>query len=468
VPLRPFAVALSMIVALIIVTYFAFHPRLPFVEGYRIDVVFQSSNGLRKGSPVRVAGVDVGKVVDIKKGPGNTTVAELEIKDRGLPLRRDATAHLRARVFLEGGFLVELRPGSPSAPELASGGTIPLPQTTIPVQFHQVLTVFDAPAREQIRRTMDAFAKGLSNGGAEGLKTLAPELRPLLRDLAWLGEAGRGTEPHDLSRMIESTNRIAAALDSNPERLGGLVDNLAATADAVRTRDVELAAGIAELEDVLRVTPAAVRSVDAALPVLESASRRLTPALAEAPRAFRESTSTLRELDRLVEPSARGRTIAAMRTTLIDMPSLISGLAELLPAVKPMTDCLSSHVVPVLEAKVPDGDLSTGRPVWQDFAHMLVGLASASQNFDGNGYALRYQLGLGNQTLSTADLPGLGPLVGLAPTNLRSRPLPREDRQAPPVRTDKPCADQPVQKLDAASGSAGLTKVAAPSKGAKR
>ncbi len=120
VPLRPYLVALVMMAALAVVTYFAFHPSLPFVDGYRIEAVFQSSNGLRTGSPVRIAGIDVGKVVDIKNGPGNTTVAVLEIKDGGRPVHRDATAHIRARVFLEGGFLVELRPGSPSAPELRS------------------------------------------------------------------------------------------------------------------------------------------------------------------------------------------------------------------------------------------------------------------------------------------------------------------------------------------------------------
>jgi phospholipid/cholesterol/gamma-HCH transport system substrate-binding protein len=455
-PLRPYVVALAMFAAVAVVTYFAFNPGLPFVEGYRVEAVFQSSNGLREGSPVRVAGVDVGKVVEIRKGPGNTTVAVLEIEDRGQPVHRDASAHIRARVFLEGGFLVELEPGSPSGSELPSGGTIPLPQTTVPVQFHQVLTVFDAPAREQIRTTLDTFATGLADGGAEGLRSLAPELRPLLRDLAWVGEAGRGTETHDLSTMVESTNRIALALDANPDRLGQLVDHLAVTAQAIRSRDADLAASIAELSGVLRATPAAMRAVESALPALESASRRLTPAMALAPRALRESASVLRGLDRLVKPANRGRTLAALETTLIDLPSLVSRLAELFPTAKPMTDCLSSHMIPVLESEVPDGALSTGRPVWQDFAHMLVGLSSASQNFDGNGYALRYQIGLGSQTLSTGDLPVLGPLTGLGPAELRSRPLPRADRKAPPLRSDVPCSSQPLPSLEAPSGSAAL------------
>ena len=60
---RPYLVTVGLVVVLGLVTYFAFHPRLPFSHGYRVDAMFQSSSGLRKGSPVRIAGVDVGKVV---------------------------------------------------------------------------------------------------------------------------------------------------------------------------------------------------------------------------------------------------------------------------------------------------------------------------------------------------------------------------------------------------------------------
>lgn len=450
--LRPHVIAVAMAGALGVVTWFAFNPSLPFTSGYRVDAVFGSSNGLRKGSPVRVAGVDVGKVVEIGRGPGSTTTVTMEISEGGRPVHRDATARIRPRVFLEGGFMVELRSGSPSAPELDDGGTIPLGQTAVPVQLHQALTVFDVPARRSLRVSLDALAGGLADGGAEGVRTLARELGPLLRDLAWTGEALRGPTGHDLSRLTAATDRIAAALADDPDRLGSLVEHVATTARAVHSRDTELAATIREADGLLRSAPDAMRSLDLALPTLERAARHLGPAFKRAPGDLRRITAVMRELGRLVAPARRKRTLAALETAFRDLPTMVERLAATFPSTKPLTDCLSSHIVPLLEAEAPDGELSTGRPVWQDFAHSVVGLASASQNFDGNGHYLRYELGAGDQSLTSTDVGDLGTLFATAPSTVRARPLPRPDRQPPPLHAGERCSTQPQPNLETPSG----------------
>jgi phospholipid/cholesterol/gamma-HCH transport system substrate-binding protein len=246
-------------------------------------------------------------------------------------------------------------------------------------------------------------------------------------------------------QLVRSTNRLAVALDDRPEQLGSLLDNLATTAGAVQSRDRELSASLAGLSQVLRVTPPALRSLDQALPRLERAGHEVAPALPVAPRAFRRSATVIGELDRLAAPSRRGRTVTALRTAFRDLPQLVGNLAATFPATKPVSDCLTSHVLPLFNAKVPDGSLSTGRPVWQDFVHALVGLSSASQDFDGNGHALRYQLGLGGQSLGT--LPG-SDLLTNAPSTLRSRPLPRSDGKPPPLNADAACSRQPHPDLN--------------------
>ena len=455
-PLRPYLYAFGMIFAVLVVSYFAFKPGVPFKSGFRVEANFKSSNGLRKGSPVRIAGVDSGKVIKIDKGPGATTVVTMKIEDEARPLHRDATARIRPRVFLEGGFMVELSPGSPSGAELEDNDRIPLAQTAIPVQFQQVLTAFDAPARESVQSTLGTLAAALDNGGANGLKVLAPQLAPLSRDLGWVAEGLRGTKPHDVSQFISSINKVAIALDKHPEALGGLVDNLAVTAQALNAKDDELAESLELLGPTLQATPTAMRALGASLPAIERASAHVAPALPIAPASFRETTGVLRQLGALVAPSKRAATTASLETSFRDLPRLVGNLAATFPSAKPLTDCLSAQVVPLFESQVPDGELSTGRPVWQDFAHGLVGLSGVSQNFDGNGHWLRYQAGFGVDMLSLASAPGLGPLLALAPNTLKSRPKPLPDGKKPVFKDDVPCTEAPKVNLEAETGDAGL------------
>ena len=66
------------------------------------------------------------------------------VDEEGQPIHADAEVEIRPRLFLEGNFFLDLRPGSPSAPELADGGTIPLTQTATAVQLDEVLTALQS------------------------------------------------------------------------------------------------------------------------------------------------------------------------------------------------------------------------------------------------------------------------------------------------------------------------------------
>lgn len=448
-------VAVAMLVGLVLAGYFAFHPRLPFSQRYEVKAIVATANQLRGGSPVRIAGVDVGKVTGVGRGPGNTATVTLAIDDRARPLHRDATLRIRPRLFLEGGFYVELSPGTPSSPELGSGDTLPLPQSTGPVQFHQLLSVFVQPVRRSLRGGLEAFAQGLSGGGAAGLRAVAPNLAPALRDVAIVADAAQGTQPHDVSRLIAGADRVTAALARDRGSLADLVTNLRITADALSADDRALGDTIAQADGLLRAAPAGLRALDGALPVVERVARAAGPAVAVAPRALRDTGRVLDELGGLVAPGARERTVSGLRTTFLDLPTLVVRMGSLFPTVKPLADCLRTHIIPIFNAQVPDGTLSTGRPVWQDFAHSLVGLSSASQDFDANGYAIRYEFGTGPSTFSTQALPGLGALTGNASGPLQSRPIRPADGKPPPIRRDADCTSQPLPTLDSPAGSGG-------------
>lgn len=434
-----------VIAAVIALTLYAFAGLRPFHQAYRVYAVVQDANQLTPGSPVRIAGVDEGSVSAVDRGPNGATRLSLELSTSAQPLHADATLRIRPRTFLEGGFYVDLSPGTPNAPALASGGTIPLAHTSGPVQLSQLLSTFTLAYRDGLRRILGQSAIGLQGAGA--LRTLAPQLTPTLRDVAWIDEAAQGTEPHDLSLLIRSAASITDTLSANDQALVGLVSGLRTTTAALTAREGALSDSVSELDSLLREAPPALSALDGAMPALGRFSVVADPAVRQAPPLISGLTNAVTQFGTLVAPAERERLVAALHAALVQLPTLLLRLSSAFPPLAPAAECLSERVVPVLNAQVPDGSLSTGRPSWQDLVHGLVGLAGNAQDFDGNGFWQRYLAGGGAQTVS---LPVPGGLVGTTPGSgalLGARPVWLGPGSLPPLRPDAPCTAQPLVQL---------------------
>src|SRR5436305_1164851 len=145
----PFKAGLIAIVIIATATWFAFSKQNPFERHFEIQAVFENSNLLQPRSPVRIAGIDIGQVTSVGRYRNTKySVVTMRIQKNGLPIHSDATAKIRPRIFLEGNFYVDLKPGTPSAPDLANRGIIPVAHTSRPVQLDQVLAALDAPTRK--------------------------------------------------------------------------------------------------------------------------------------------------------------------------------------------------------------------------------------------------------------------------------------------------------------------------------
>src|SRR3954463_843608 len=158
-----FKVGAIVLAVALAATYFGFTKHVPFTHGFRVKAVFPSANSIRANSPVRIAGVTVGKVKKIERQDGtDAAVVTMEIKKKGLPIHKDATIKIRPRIFLEGNFFVDVKPGTPTAPTIDDGDTIPMTQTATPVQFDQVLSILQSDTRDSLRKTLDGLGTGLS------------------------------------------------------------------------------------------------------------------------------------------------------------------------------------------------------------------------------------------------------------------------------------------------------------------
>ena len=431
--------------------YVVFTKHIPFVHGYRVKAVFNSSNQLITGSPVRVAGVNVGKVTHIEAGPNATTVIEMEINDNGRPLHTDARFRIRPRLFLEGGFAVEMNPGSPTAPQLPAGATVPLSQTATPVQFHQILSAFNRPTREAFVTLVKEADTAFGNGGAEALGKSMKPLAPVLSDTAQIAEAARGVKPHDASDIVVSSSKITGALASRRDDLAGMVTALHRTTAAIASRDTQLADSLRQVDGLLQDAPSALSAIDSAIPPVERITAAIRPGLRAAPPVLDRASRVLDQLGGLVSKDELPKLIKPLGAAVKDLPTLESRLGDLFPLVTPVTDCVRDKALPVLLAKAPDGSLSSNRPIWQDLVHSMVGLADAAQTFDGNGFNVRYLAGFGAQSFSTGTVPNVGTLVGLADQAITgARPLWFGPGVQPgPFRPDQKCTDQPLPDLNA-------------------
>ena len=132
--MSPFAAGLVAIIVIVAGTYLGFTKKIPFRSHFEVKAAFRSSNNLKPNSPVRIAGVEVGKVAKVEPtGPGESSaMVTLRINDAGRPIHADATAKIRPRIFLEGNFFVDLTAGTPGAPTMDDGDKIRRPRPPRP------------------------------------------------------------------------------------------------------------------------------------------------------------------------------------------------------------------------------------------------------------------------------------------------------------------------------------------------
>ena len=93
--------------------------------GYELKVAFINSSGIEKNAPVRLSGVETGKVKDLKLvyGPTGTHVLLTLWLDESAKARKDSEAFVTT-LGLMGEKYVELTTGSPKSPFLPPNSTI--------------------------------------------------------------------------------------------------------------------------------------------------------------------------------------------------------------------------------------------------------------------------------------------------------------------------------------------------------
>jgi virulence factor Mce-like protein len=431
-------IGLLTLLLLTAASYLAFTKEIPFRGHYEVQATFQSANQLRKGSLVRIAGVNVGEVTKIQPVDGDQRAAHvtLRISDKGRPIHKDATAKIRPRIFFEGNFFVDLQPGSGSAPELGDGEAIPINQTAVPVQFDQVLGALQHDTRKDLREVLAELSTAFGKGGSEGFNRSIKYWAPAYRDSAIVNDATRGVLEDDLSRYIESMGDVAEALDRNPEQLKDLITNLHITARALAARDEQLADAIAELPRTLRAGQPALAALNDALPSLRRFAVEARPGVRSTVPAIEAQTPFVRQLRGLVKRSELRGLASDLRPTVPSLTRMNRGTIPLLKQLRALSSCQNEVVLPFFEDKIEDPHFPAPGPVYQEQVKPFIGLAGESRSHDANSQWFRVSLSAGLFAYPSSAGRFLltdQPLTGSNPPKPARRP---------PIRPDVPCETQ--------------------------
>jgi virulence factor Mce-like protein len=473
---RPSNAMIAVIFLLIFTVgpYLAFTGHVPFTSyGYELKATFSNGVNISTNSPVRIAGVEVGRVISTERD-GNATTVTFTVEGKGRPVHDDAFAAIRPRIFLEGNFFIDLSPGSPSSPELSSGDTIPVSHTSTWVQIDEVLTALQAPVRADLGHLLEGFGTALTHKptpaedvgqepevqGKSGAEAIAGAYH-------YGGNAGRysarvtnallGTQPRDLSRAVAGAGKTFGALSRHEEDLKGLIVNFDVFTGALAAQSANLSATIHRLAPTLKTFHGSLVSLNRALPPLRAWAIETKPALEELPALIAAGRPWVKQALPLLSGKELGGTARLLREGTPGLAGAAqAGKAIALPQLNRISLCTTNVLAPTFDQTIGDR-FSTGGPNYREFLYTLADFSGWGANFDGNGPFVRVQPGGGNVLVEQENKNGNLSTDKADFAHTIAEPLGTQPQLAgrPPKKPDVRCDSNPVPDVNAGRGQVG-------------
>jgi phospholipid/cholesterol/gamma-HCH transport system substrate-binding protein len=186
----------------------------------KVTAVFDSVAGLDKKSAVRVAGVRVGKVSDIRLRPDGRAEVTMEL-DRDVQLHQNAKAQV-ANLGLLGEKYVELEPGSPNLPVIPEGQTVVL-NGTQPASIDDVTNQVAAIATDV--KAITESLRGVMAGpqGQQRLVDIVDNVREITAQVRQLIALNRT----NVDATLANARDITAQLKNDIPRLADSIEKAA-------------------------------------------------------------------------------------------------------------------------------------------------------------------------------------------------------------------------------------------------
>jgi phospholipid/cholesterol/gamma-HCH transport system substrate-binding protein len=382
-PRDPLYAGVGVVALLALAFFLSLTHSIPFVGkgGRVVHADFQTARQVNPKTPVRVHGVEVGKVEAVEYDAARrVTEVAFRVTDDEVRLREDASAAVRWRTVLGGRMELALEPGSPSAPGLGDG-RIPSSRTRIQTELEDVTRSLGGPAVAGTRTLLRELPKALEGrAAARAIDVLGPSLRPFGPAM----RAVRGEHSGDLEALVSSGARMARGAERGRAALGAFVRGAQRTLRTTADRRAQIAATFERAPGALDSTARVARDIDATLPVLDGlvselrpGARRLGPVLARAHPTVVKLRDVLRQ----------SRPLVSSLRPAVDRLADASGIGRrLLASLDPTVRRLQNDLVPYLERE----DEDVARPVYQLIGPTFSSLAAASGQYDDSGHLINF------------------------------------------------------------------------------
>jgi len=306
--------------------------RFPLVEAKpkKIQIELANAQAVQpgQGQTVRVAGVEVGRIADVKLHEG-VALVQLEMNPEYKDLiRRDASALLRPKTALKDMF-VEVDPGR--AEPVPDGGRIPVGNSLPDIDPDEIYSALDADTRPYLKLLVSGVGKGLKNRG-DDLREVFRRFEPIHRDLARVTRA-TAVRRAELKQLIHDYGLLMTELGEHPQDLRRLVTASHTVFDTLAQEDTEISDAVARLPGALNASERALANVRRFAPVLRSSLESLRPAIRKLPETNAAVTPFLRETEPIIRTQIRPF-VRAARPWTNDLRFAAQGTAKATPDLK--------------------------------------------------------------------------------------------------------------------------------------
>lgn len=216
-----------------------------------------------QGQSVDIAGIKVGEVSGVRLENGHAVVS-MSIDNKYAPLIHDnASLLLRPKTGLND-MVVEVDPGTTTAPEMKENTTVPLASTQPQVNPDEILASLDADTQQFLKLLLANGAEALdpAQGRDVKLSNALRRLDPFARDISKISGA-LATRRQNIANSIHNFQLLSTELGNRDQDLVNFVDSSNAVLGSFAKEQASIRSAVAELPATLQQTKGALASANA-------------------------------------------------------------------------------------------------------------------------------------------------------------------------------------------------------------